>query len=610
MFSWIFIMALTCLELNPKYWVRGLKRNSQSFIMIQLGRYVVGLIIGIVIIYFRLIDISLTGMMNTYGFVVAINLLISGLFHPSNRIKKGKEQKQKQKQKQEQKKPKLPIVNVQGMLGAFILVGLLVLNFVYPFTVTQELAQLGEIETSNEQIESVTEEAVRSVPYTYARYKSEIVFGNIDNYSFFELGESSIQKMDDELYWVSPIEYASVWRWLRADYAPGYIMVSAEDPNAEAQLMDDYEMNYVPSAYLGEHLERHVRKTYEDVILMGYSFEPDDEGRPYYAYSYAYYDHYRTGPKADGVIVVDAESGEMEQYELGEQPDFIDNAIDYGVALDYAHWFGTYSNGLFNALFAKEGVHQPTSDEEMIGVLGPDEDMYWMVDHMRPNQESNTMVGFTMVNAQTGEAKYYTGSSGLLNAGGAREVVDKSYQREQWSGTQPVLYSVYDQYTWVVPVVDQNGLMREMAMVHADTGNVATGSSREEAFSSYRQMLATDLDSDDFVPTDVLEEETVEGTVYRVSDTLNEQYIQVLITDEARVLEFDLTTVADAVFLQEGDDIAAQVVDTEENVLNVVDFTNVTIEDDFGEVEDFELDEEAGNESDSEASDENGEGEE
>ncbi|MFB5660325.1 hypothetical protein ACE4RR_00695 [Alteribacillus sp. HJP-4] len=585
-------MALSCLELHPRAWLHGLQ--NRPFLIVQAGRYIIGLILSFFIIYFLLIDISVTGLMNTFGFIVAINLIVSGLFYPSSGAGDENELKRKKNLK---KRPK-SFFPIPSLIGLVFLVILIVLNFIYPLTVTQDLAELGEIETSTEQIDSVTEEAVRSVPHTYARYKSEIVFGNIDNYSFYELGESSIQKINDELFWVSPIEYASIWRWLRADSAPGYIMVSAEDPNAEATLVDDHELKYVPSAYLGEHLERHVRQAYNDVILIGYSFEPDNEGKPYYAYSYAYYDHYRTGPNADGVILVDAETGEMEKYELGEQPEFVDNAIDYRLALDYAGWFGKYSNGLLNSIFAKEGVHEPTSEKEMIGVLGPDNDMYWMIDHMRPNQNSNTMVGFTMVNAQTGEATYFTDSSGLLNARGAREVVNKSFQREQWSGTQPVLYSIYDSYTWVVPVVDQNGLMREIAMVHAETGNIAYGSSREAAFSSYRQTLANELDSDDYAPTDVLDEETIDGTVYRVSNT-NNNTIQVLLSGESRVLEFDVTSIADVVFIREGDEIEAQVVDTEENILNVVEFTNVTIEDEFGEVEEFEIEEETENESDS-----------
>ncbi len=132
------------------------------------------------------------------------------------------------------------------------------MNIVYPLTITQQLSELGEIEISTDSIDSVTEESVRSVPHSYARYKSEIVFGNIENYSFYELGESAIQRIDGELYWVSPIEYSSVWRWLRADSAPGYVMVSAENPNAEAVLVDDYEMTYVPSAFF----RRKLRKAY------------------------------------------------------------------------------------------------------------------------------------------------------------------------------------------------------------------------------------------------------------------------------------------------------------------------------------------------------------
>lgn len=589
---WILIMALTCLNLNPMQWVQGFQRAPKQWFFAQLSRYIIGLIISFVLIYVMLIDTSVTGLINTFGFIVAINLIVSGFFQVPLKKKSSKNKVEKLKQ------VKLPTPKIQTGIGALIFLVLIGLNVLYPLTVTQELAQLGEIEVSEEQIDSVTEDSVRSVPYTYARYKSEIVFGNIQNYSFYELGETSIQKINDELFWVSPIEYSSVWRWLRADYAPGYVMVSAENPNADAQLVDDYEMTYVPSAFLGENLDRHVRSKYGDIILMGYSFEPDDEGNPYYAYSYAYYEHYRTGPKADGVILIDAVTGEMEQYALGEQPDFIDNAIDYRIALDYAYWFGTYSNGLFNSIFAKEGVHQPTSDEEMIGVLGPDDNMYWMIDHMRPSQESNAMVGFTMINAQTGEATYYSGTSGMTNARGARDAVNRTYQREQWEGTQPVLYSVYDNYTWVVPVVDQSGLMREIAMVHAETSSVARGTNREEAFNNYRQLLANDLGSDDYVPTDLFDEETISGSVYRVSGTYNNRFLQVLIEGESRVLEFDITSNANAVFIEPGDVIEAIVNDTGEGILPVQRFSNETVDDEFGEVEEFEIEEENGSDSD------------
>lgn len=588
-------MALSCLNLNPREWIRGLKQMPKQWLISQVLRYAIGLVLSFIIIYIFLVDRSLTGFLNTFGFIIAINLIVSGFFQAT----KGLSTATKKKKVQKLKKANIPMA--QAGIGIALFIGLIIMNVVYPLTITQDLANLGEIEVSTDSIDSVTEESVRSVPHSYARYKSEIVFGNIENYSFYELGESAIQRIDGELFWVSPIEYSSVWRWIRADSAPGYVMVSAENPNAEAVLVDDYEMTYVPSAFLGDNLERHIRSVYGDVILIDYSFEPDDEGNPYYAYSYAYYDHYRSAPKADGVILVDPVSGEMEKYDLGEQPEFIDNAIHYSLALDYAYWFGTYSNGLLNSIFAKEGVHQPTSEDEMIGVIGPDGNMYWMIDHMRPNQESNAMVGFTMVNAQTGEATYYAGTSGMTNARGARDAVNRSFQREQWEGTQPVLYSIYDNYTWVVPVVDQSGLMREIAMVHAETSSVATGTSREEAFHHYRQMLANDLGTDDYIPTNLLEELEMEGTVYRVSQASNARYIQVLLDGESRVLEFDITGNAAAVFIQPGDEIEATVNDTGESVLPVLEFENVTIDDEFGEIEDFELEDETEDESSEES---------
>ncbi len=59
----------------------------------------------------------------------------------------------------------------------------------------------------------------------------------------------AFKRLTTNFFWVSPIEYSSIWRWIRADFAPGYVMVSAEDPNAEAMLVDEYEMTYVPSAF-------------------------------------------------------------------------------------------------------------------------------------------------------------------------------------------------------------------------------------------------------------------------------------------------------------------------------------------------------------------------
>ncbi|WP_042358736.1 hypothetical protein [Geomicrobium sp. JCM 19055] len=186
MYIWILIMGLTTIELNPKAWKYGLRRNAKAWFAFQGIRYLLGLGISIYIIYFGLIDLSWSGLLNSFGWIVALNLMISGLFLGAAKVPRNPEEVKQQ--------ARLAFTNASTTIGSILFAGLLFMNVVFPLTVTEQLSNLGNIETSDEQIESVTEEAVRAVPYTYARYKSEIVFGNIDNFSFYDLGESSIQK--------------------------------------------------------------------------------------------------------------------------------------------------------------------------------------------------------------------------------------------------------------------------------------------------------------------------------------------------------------------------------------------------------------------------------
>jgi len=178
MLSWILIMALTCVNLNVFTWANRLKERQKSWLYAQGARYLFGLVLSFLFIYVWLIDVSVTGLLNTFGFVVAINLIVSGLFHvvPKPSKKSGSKVKKL-------KKPSFSVGKESG-IGVLLLLGLLAMNYVYPLTVTKELAQLGEFEVSEEQIESVTEDGVRSVPYTYARSSGSIVvFASANNAS-------------------------------------------------------------------------------------------------------------------------------------------------------------------------------------------------------------------------------------------------------------------------------------------------------------------------------------------------------------------------------------------------------------------------------------------
>lgn len=91
-------MALACVNLNPQQWVRGMQRSAKNWLVGQLARYILGLILSFVLIYVLLIDQSITGFLNTFGFIIAINLMVSGLIQlPTNEKNKKKVQKLKLK---------------------------------------------------------------------------------------------------------------------------------------------------------------------------------------------------------------------------------------------------------------------------------------------------------------------------------------------------------------------------------------------------------------------------------------------------------------------------------------------------------------------------------
>ncbi|TMW72950.1 type II secretion system protein M [Alteribacter natronophilus] len=565
MFIYSLITAL--LFLNPLLglWGKALKnRNAaRAFLAENVLRYVTGVIVSFFIFYVGLIDFTWHGILNSFAVIIILNLILSATasFYYYDR--------------------KVTWSNRAAFtLGCLAAVGMAYMWLIYPMQTASDRHALPQAETEVEVMESADEENIRVVPYGNARYRSEIVFGDLDNSARYHLGESSIQTIDDELFWVSPIEFDGFFRWLTTDHVPGYIKISAEDPNDQAELVSEYEMSYVPSAYFGSNAKRMVRQEHEDIIIVSESFEPDDDGHPYYVFSYGYYEFFRHGNKADGVVVLDAVTGEMERYSLEDMPEFIDQGVAEQTALNYATWYGQYGGGFINRFIGRDGVTEPRRDE-MIGVFGAEREMYWFVDHERPRGSGNTMVGFSMVNARTGEMTYYGGQEarGILNGNAARDRVDRAFERERWVGTQPVLYSIYGQYTWVVPVVDRNNGFQKIALVHADSGRVVSADSRREVFNEYQNLLATGLDPDMDIPTDLADEVEETLTVERVTQSTDEggTIVMILFEERNQIFTVPVNRSQLALFIEPGDELLVEYIDTGENMIAIQNYSNLSL---------------------------------
>ncbi len=105
--------------------------------------------------------------------------------------------------------------------------------------------------------------------------------------SIVNVGDFTLQQVNDELTFVAPLEHENFFKWFDNGTTPGYITVSATDPD-DVELVQEVDgsqikLRYLNSSYFGDNLLRHIRNSgYTFTGITDMSFELDDNGRPYW----------------------------------------------------------------------------------------------------------------------------------------------------------------------------------------------------------------------------------------------------------------------------------------------------------------------------------------
>jgi hypothetical protein len=153
-------------------------------------------------------------------------------------------------------------------------------------------------------------------------------------------------------------------------------------------------------------------------------------------------------------------------------------------------------HGWWNAQVTKRDVHLPARDD-VFGILLADKRFVWFVDHTSPNRTDASMTGFTYTDSRTGAMTYYTSSGGEYNSKAAEDAVagNPVIKQGRLLPTQPILYVLFGQNTWVVPAVADNGKFQTLALVQAAGGHVVVGNSgapspAQDAIASYRAYFS------------------------------------------------------------------------------------------------------------------------
>lgn len=383
--------------------------------------------------------------------------------------------------------PILPPLIAAGVVLAFA--GVLA---VLPVVDANGLRDLTGATTTSERPPQADLRHVRVVPEESAAFSGSKVLGQLGAY--YRVGDYSVQSENGKLVWVAPLDFQGVVQWLARGTSPGVIVVSAENPDAPAELRQRQPLRYIPSALLNANLMRHVYMRYGTELLLETTLQLDDKGDPQYIVTLGRPTIGWSGEVVTAVAIVDPSTGAMQRIprdRFASLPKWISRVYPADLALEYNDWYGRYVHGWWNAVITKRDVHEPVRDE-VFGLLLDADRFVWFADHTSPNATNDSMTGFTYMDSRTGVMTYYTSAGGEFNSIAAERSVSANpiITQGRLIPTQPILYYT-GQNTWVVPAVAANGKFQTLALVQASGGHVVVGNTSSaspvaDAFAQYR----------------------------------------------------------------------------------------------------------------------------
>ena len=317
--------------------------------------------------------------------------------------------------------------------------------------------------------------------------------GTIGSQFQVEDNEFTLQMVNGHLWYVAPLEFKGFAAWNSAESSPGYIKVSAENPDLQPQFVnfpEGQKMQYSPSAWFGHELERHLRNNgYLGKGLMDFNFEVDEHGRAWWVVTVFEPTIVWSAKKVDGVVIVDPATGDSTFHALGQVPNWVDRVVPDELVKSYLTWRGEYGDGWKNSWWATKNVTEPGDISLIYGEGGQPE---WVTDMTSNNAKDNSIVGLVYTNSRTGKSVYYKVPGGGTNAAVLNAVNNNpQINYRHLHGADPQLYNVYGTMASVVPLFnDSHGFQGVAIAPISNVQHVATGANQYEALRQYEKLLS------------------------------------------------------------------------------------------------------------------------
>ncbi|PKW29401.1 hypothetical protein [Flavobacterium lindanitolerans] len=440
---------------------------------------------------------------------------------------------------------------------------------------------IGKVENGDDlknHIAPISLDKIRVVDEELAMLLGEKIIGSQPSLgSQAEIGEFTIQKVNDELYWVAPLLHTGFFKWYNnSEGTPGYVMVSATNER-DVKLIQNVngkplKIKYQPSAYFGSRIDRHVYfNGYATTGLEDFNFEIDDAGNPYWIVTKYKKTIGFAGNDATGVLTVDAQTGEIKEYNIDNTPLWVDRIQPISFVEEQLNDWGEYVHGYWN--FSNENKLQTT--EGLTLVYGENHKSYWYTGLSSVGKEEST-VGFVLVDTRTKETTYYKQSGATEYA--AQSSAEGKVQEKGYHASLPIPYVINNIPTYVMTLKDDGGLVKMFAMVSiSDYTIVGVGNTMRETLMAYKNVY--NMADNGINPESITSKKSIKSVVTRISSDVKngnsfyyftvKDYPNIFVGSSQLSNELPVTVVGDSIAISFDVDL--------EEVIDVSSFENKNI---------------------------------
>ena len=487
-----------------------------------------------------------------------------------------------------QKTKQVKIVNRPNKF-LYVLIGvLLVYCIVLPFVTSLKVFRsdsfqklIGKVNNGQKitnHIAPISIDKIRVVDEELAHLLGEKILGSQPALgSQVELGDFCIQKVNDNLYWVAPLVHSGFLKWLNnQDGTAGYVMVSATNER-DVKLVQHVngtaiKIRYQPSAYFGSDLHRHAYFNGNATVgLTDFSFEIDDTGKPFWVITKYVKKIGFSGKEATGVIVVDAQSGVINEYSIAETPKWVDRIQPLDLIEDQLNDWGEYVHGYWN--FANQDKLQIT--EGLTLVYGENNKSYWYTGLTSVGKDESA-VGFVLVDTRNKETTFYKQSGATEYA--AQSSAQGKVQEKGYKASLPIPYNINNIPTYVMTLKDAGGLVKMFAMVAiSDYTIVGVGNTMRETLTSFKNVY--NMADNKINPNSVSNKKSLKSIVTRIQNDVKngnsfyyfkvKDYPNIFVGSSQISYQLPMTMVGDSIKISFDIDL--------EEVIDVSSFENINL---------------------------------